>query len=426
MFDLINSRVNPGGEMEWRQNWPVVASAMAGLAAAHSHLYSMGVMIAPLESEFGWSRAKITSGLFIISMILFPLSPVLGAAIDRFGPRRIALSGILIYCLAVASLSLTQQSIWSWWLLWVFVGLGALFLTPTVWVTAITSLYSSSRGLALACLLSATGFMSFSGPLVTYFLVDNFGWRMAYVLWGAISATISIPLLFFFFSSAKDKRRTGAAVADHYDIVAQNGVSFREAVGSISFVKLAIAGPVMAVVFTAFIVNIVPILSYSGIGTATAAAIAGVTGIAQIIGRLSSGYLIDRFDARHVGAIVVLFPVIAVGLLILFGGSAFFALVAVFFFGLAAGSELDVLAYLSSRIFGARNFGAIFGAIMGMAALGGGIGPILGNMVYDHSNSYAALLWAIIPLCLLSSYSFFSLGAYPEFDGDEAADFSAS
>lgn len=420
MFNLGDSRVNPGGAAEWRQHWPVVASAMAGLAAAHTHLYSMGVMIAPIENELGWSRAQITSGLFIISMILFPLSPVLGVAIDRFGPRRIALSGITIYCLGVASLSLTQQSIWSWWLLWILVGIGALFLTPTVWVTAITSLYSSSRGLALACLLSATGIMSFSGPLVTYFLVENFGWRMTYLLWGLISATISLPLLFFFFSSAKDKRRIAAVTDRNEPPLAHSGVTFREGLGSISFFKLAIAGPVMAIVFTAFIVNIVPILTRSGIGTATAAAIAGVTGIAQIIGRLSSGFLIDRFDARLVGAMIVLFPVIAAALLIRFGGSPSFALIAVFFFGLAAGAELDVLAYLASCFFGARNFGAIFGAIIGMAALGSGLGPILGNLIFDHSGSYAPLLWGVIPLCLLSSYSFFSLGAYPAFDEDSA------
>src|SRR5688500_9286299 len=120
---------------------------MTGYAISSVHLYSMGMMIAPLEAEFAWSRAQISSGLLIISVILFPCSPFVGVAIDRFGPRRIALIGVAVYCTGVALLSVAQQAMWTWWLLWLVVAFGHLCLKPTVWVAAITGLFDSSRGL---------------------------------------------------------------------------------------------------------------------------------------------------------------------------------------------------------------------------------------------------------------------------------------
>lgn len=411
--------MSPAARAEWREHWPVVVSAMVSLAACHAHVLSLGVMIGSLEKEFGWSRAEITSGLFAIALVLFPLSPVMGIAIDRFGPRRIALWGVAIYCLSVASLSLAQPAIWSWWLLWLFVACGCLFVTPTVWVSAITSLFFASRGLAFAMVLSGTGLMAFAGPLLTYVLVDHFGWRMAYVMLGGGTAAIALPILYLFFSSAKDRFRTRSPSDDGPAASLLTGKSLPEGIKSMTFVRLVTAGPIMTIAFTAFVVNVVPILVSSGLTMATAAAIAGVVGVSQITGRLMAGYLVDRFNARLVGAAVVLCPMIASLMLMSIGSSVLLAAVAVFIYGLAIGAELDVLAYLASRSFGARNFGALFGVIVGFCSLGAGIGPILGSLAYDYYGSYHLLLWAIVPLCLLSSYCFFTVAPYPSFDDEQ-------
>ena len=408
------------GKKEWRANWAVVVAAMTGLAASHVHLYSMGVMIAPLEKEFGWSRTQISFGFLIISMIVFPLSPFMGMAVDRFGPRRIALCGLTIYCLSVALLSLAQQALWTWWLLWLLIAFGCLFVTPTVWVAAIKSLFFASRGLALAVALSAVGVISFAGPLLTYFLVEHFGWRMTYVLWGGTAAAIALPMIYFYLPDAKVKARTELTTRTFQKGNVGSSFSFREGIKSAAFLKLAVAGPIMSVLFTALVVNLVPMLTFSGIHTATAAAISGIVGISQLVGRLSGGALLDRYNARRVGAAIVTFPIIACLMLIAFAGSVPVSGIAVLVFGLAAGAELDVLAYLASRFFGIRNFGVLFGSIIGLASLGSGLGPVLASSVYDRTGSYVPVLWAIIPLCMLSSYSFLSLGPYPKFDDEEA------
>jgi MFS family permease len=429
LLKLSDHLISAEGKNEWRAHWLVVAASIVGIMISQLHLYSLGVMIVPLEQEFGWGRAQISSGLLIISIVVFLLAPVMGIAIDRFGPRRIALWGVTFYSLNIALLSFAQQSMWMWWLLWLLVAVGYLFIKPTVWVAAIESLFSASRGLALAVTLSASGIVSSTGPLLTVFLVENFGWRSAYLLLGGLGATAGIPILFLFFSSARDKSRTQMKKSAAPEAHAAVNPSWRKAmlnpvllkdVTSLPFIKLAAAGFIMSIASMALIVNLVPILTSSGISLTNAAAIMSFVGISQIIGRLSTGFLLDRFDARRIGALAASLPFVTCLILIAAEGSVPFAITAIVVFGLCIGAEMDVIAYLAARFFGTRNFGALFGAIVGILALGGGLGPILGGLVYDVTGAYLLALWAIVPLSLFSGYFLLTLGAYPELRNEAA------
>lgn len=427
----MQSFIDTAGRKEWREHWPVVVTTMMGLMFSLVHISTVGVMIAPLEHEFGWSRAQITSGLLFIALVGFPLSPFLGLAIDRFGPRSIALFGMALYSVALAALSLAQQPIWTWCILWLFLAFAFLFVSPTVWVAAITSLFSASRGLALGVVLSATGLTALVTPFLTYTLVANFGWRLAFVFLGGLAAVITLPLIYIFFSSAKDqgwrKNSTVRVIgSNHPATSALAGVSAREGLRSTAFIKLALVAALMSLIFNALFVNFVPILTSSGIHPARAAAITGLAGATTILGRLGAGILLDRFNARLVGAVTVTFPIFSCLLLIVFAGSTPAASVALLLFGFSPGAEVDALSYLASRLFGLRNFGALFGIIIGFITLGIGAGPVLASLIYEVSGSYLLDLWIAIPLCLVSSYCLFSLGPFPEFDQDEQTNQSSA
>jgi predicted MFS family arabinose efflux permease len=162
-------------------------------------------------------------------------------------------------------------------------------------------------------------------------------------------------------------------------------------------------------------VNLVPIFSEAGIDRTTGAAIAGVTGISGIVGKLLGGFLLDRLNAGRVVAIATCLPALSGILLIAFPGSILAAIMAVAVLGFALGVEIDGVGYLTSRHFGMLNFGLIYGTIVGMLALTSGIGPVLANHAYDVTGSYLPLLWSIIPLSLLAGVLFAVLGSYPEF-----------
>lgn len=397
---------------EWRAGWPVVLASFGGSALASTYAYTMGVMIAPIEAEFGWSRAQITSGFFIISLFSVTLSLFMGMVIDRIGPRRIAILGVLLYGGALALLSQATQSIYVWWGLWSLVALGILCVKPTVWVVAVSSLFVVSRGLALAVVLSATGFVSFLMPTVALLLLKAFDWRMTFIALGAGGALLVLPLVLLFFTSPADRGRSDTA-KQAAAVVPRAGMTLREGLLSRNFALLAAGGFMFSLASVALTLNMVPILTGSNLAVEAAAATAGAIGIAQIVGRLSGGYLLDRFNARVVAAISVLLPIVTCTLLLAFPGEGWAALVAVVMLGLATGAEMDAIAYLSARLFGLRNFAALFGAFFGIVTLGFGLGPMLANAVYDSTGSYDPVLWMVMPIVVSVALLFLLIGPYP-------------
>ena len=399
---------------EWRGGWQVVVAAVVGMAISSLHAYSTGVMVVPLEKEFGWSRAGITSGMMICSVFSVLFAPFFGMFIDRFGPRRIALFGIAAYCAALAGLSFAGPSLVSWWVLWSFVAVALLNTKPTVWIAAVSGLFNRSRGLALAFVLSATGLSQVLTPAIATWLVAHHGWRSAYVMLGAGGALIALPVVWFWLSSAQDRVRMDQTdnPATKADIA---GLSAREGFRSGAFIRLAVGALAMSIAGGALTVNLVPMLRTAGLDAASAAWLAGLSGLSAIGGRLVCGYLLDRLNARIVGGVMVLLPILTCAILLYAPAHLPILVLGVFLSGIASGAEMDAIAYMATRSFGMRNFGLLFGTLTGVLSLGVGSGPTLANLIYDHTGTYQIALWAIIPLSALTSWMFFTVNPYPDF-----------
>lgn len=405
---------------EWSQGWTLVMAAAFGMALSSVGVYMVGVFIDPLEKEFGWSRASISAGLMMLSVIGVSSAPFIGILVDRLGPRRIGVLGVTAYCLCIASLCFTTSSIWSWWGLWLLFACAAAGIKPTIWTAGVSSMFNKGRGLALSAVLCGTGLGSSLTPLVSNWLIDHYGWRMAFAALGLFWGVIVIPPVFFFFSSAKDRQRT-KATPDTAPLVL-TGLGVREGLLSVTFAKLAIAAFVTSLVVVSFVSNLVPILSSKDISRGEAAGIAGIVGMTTVFGRLTGGYLLDRISGSLVGGFSVSLPIIPALLLLFFPGDTTVAFVSALVLGLSLGIELDAVAYLSTRHFGLRNFGVLFGTISGLLSLSTGLGPLLVNIVYDQTQSYDVALIAYIPLCMLAAVMFFTLGRYPVFELPEKTD----
>jgi len=409
-----------GGFGELRRNWRILPPCLAGITLCSVHGYSLGVMIVPLEREFGWPRAEISGGLFIISLIALFAAPLTGMATDRLGPRRIALTGVVVFCGCLALLSTATPAIGSWWMLWALLAIGNMFILPTVWTKAINSCFDANRGIALAIALCGTGIAAAFVPSLTNLLIESFGWRKAYIGLGLIGALIVFPITWFMFrpveqaAPAVDDRDKTAAIAS-------SGVSIRHGFAMPSFLKLAGAIWLFSIALCALTTNAVPVLLARGLTPATAAGLAGLIGIGSITGRLVGGFLLDRFDAAKVAAVSVLMPVISVFLLLGFPGSEAAAGLACLVIGLSVGTEVDCAAYLSARHFGLRSFGTLFGTLNGLMLFGNGIAPVMANHVYDVTTSYDIVLWFQVPACIGTALLFLWLGPYPRFANETDA-----
>ncbi len=407
------TRIEGNAATEWRLHWKVVLAAFCGMAVASIISYSSGLFIAPLEQEFGWSRAQIMSGHSIAATLAAICSPFMGILIDRKGPRRIGIAAIIVLCVSIATLGQTGPNIWQWRALWLPLTLGIILVQPFVWAVAVTSLFSAGRGLALAVTLCGSSFASIIVPKMTEMMIANWGWRMAWVGLAGFWLFLTLPVVWLYFRGAVDQERM-VKNSPSVTSTAPRASLWKSGILTWRFPVLLVAGVSIALVVVTLVVSVVPVLSASGISRGDATWIAGLVGLTAIIGRLSIGALLDRMDGRIIAAICVSLPMLAILLLIQLPGSLAAAAAAVLILGFSLGAELDIVAYLTSRYFGRENFGFLFGTIGGMLGFVSGNGPVALNRVYDVTGSYTPALWAAIPICLLSATLFLCLGRYPE------------
>ncbi|MBM3595938.1 MAG: MFS transporter [Alphaproteobacteria bacterium] len=262
-------------------------------------------------------------------------------------------------------------------------------------------------------------------PIYATWQIDTYGWRTAYVALIGTFVAVVFPVVYLFFTSAADRVRIAergkpAARAPQPAAVLE-GLTWREGLLSWKFARLGGTAFVTTLVIISFVSNLIPIFSAAGISRGQAAGIAGLLGMSTIVGRLLGGYLLDRVNGSIVGGVSLLVPVISSLLILIYPGSVAVASVAVLILGLSLGAELDCVAYLTTRHFGMKNFGTIFGVVSGILAFATGLGPFFVNLAYDLTGGYTVALQAYIPLSLIASALFFSLGPYPRFSSPEPA-----
>lgn len=407
--DHLPPRHVPSGSAEWRAHWPTVMAGTVGLSLTTVYVYSSGVLMVPIQHDMGWSRTEVIFGLTVATTCAAIVGPFVGAAVDRFGPRRLAIPGILLFCSFLALLS-TARTPAAWWLLWAIAGTASAGVKPTIWATAVSSLFARSRGLALAVTLSGAGLGAALVPLLTHALLQSVGWRMTYVLlaliWGGVTFALVVP----FFRAARDKPSV-ALVTRH--VLPKDSPSAWVAIGSRAYLSILIASAVCALVQMGLVISLVPLLGDRGIQPAAATALAASVGFTSVIGRLVSGYLIDRINPRIISTISVAMPSAACAALLIGGGSMAGAVVAVLLLGLSVGAELEAATFLTSRYFDLRHFGFLFGIIASALTLATGVGPLIASYIYDRTGSYQLLLISIIPLGLAASALIATLGPPP-------------
>lgn len=384
-------KAQPGASEEWRQFWFLPLVAAMGYSTAVLHTYVLGPFIEPLQTEFGWTRAGISFGLTIVGLTGAVLAIPVGMIVDRVGPRRLALAGVLLMPAAIGLLGTATGTLANWYALWSFVAFANLFLQATVWTSAIASRFEMARGLAFAVTLSGASLCAFILPVVSTKLIIAFDWRTAFMMVGGIWALSVFPLILFFFRGAQDDRAANAR-ADKPAATELPGASVAEALTSAAFYQLFVASLVFSFTAVGVIVHFVPILTERGATPLGAAGVASIIGLSSIAGRLGTGFLIDRFSASLVGAVAFLLPVISCLLLLLNGSDPWSQSVAAALFGITVGAEVDVIAFLTTRQFGLKNYGIVFGAIVTAIAAGSAVGPLAAGAAFDVFGGYSQFL----------------------------------
>jgi MFS family permease len=385
---------------EWRSHYMLPIAAALGYSTSVIHIYGLGPYLEPLQTAFGWSRSQATVGLTIATFINAIFCVPIGALVDRLGPRLVGLLGVLLTSSAFALVGTATGDPSNWYFLWSVLAIATLPVQATIWTSAVASRFEVSRGLALAITLCGASVGASVFPMLATWLIGAYGWRTALLIEAAIWAAITFPMLLLFFRGARDAQLDQAPKVQLASSLTGVGVS--EGLRSFAFYRLFIASALFTFTIIALVVHFVPILKDRGAEPMVAAGIASLVGVFSILGRLATGLLLDRFRASLVGAGVFLLPIIACLLLLFVGNSRIAQMVAAAVIGLTLGSEVDVIVYLTTRHFGLKNFGTLYGGLLTALSLGTAFGPLAAAAIYDRHGSYELFLMLTI-VCMAAS-----------------------
>lgn len=414
--------VTVDGVSEWRRYGLVPIAAGMGYSIGVIHVYSLGAFIEPLQNAFGWSRADASLGLTIVGMASALAALPIGLAVDRLGPRRVGLVGVLLMAVAFGLLSTATGSLTNWILLWSVVAFASFWVQTTVWTSAVATRFETSRGLAFAVTLSGGSLAAAALPPLATLLIGEFGWRAAFIALAALWGTLVIVVVALFFRGARDGKRTERTGPTPTETVTADlpGLTLGEGLRTITFYQLLTAAGLFAFTTLGVVVHLVPILRGAGAAPLAAAGTASLVGVFSIVGRLGVGFLLDRFSGRVVGACAYLVPIAGAALLLIDGANPVSQSIAAALFGLTLGAEVDVIAYLASRYFGLRNFGGLFGGMVAALSLGTAFGPLASGATFDRFGSYTPFLVLTIVLMGLSSLALATLRSPPDWSSQTA------
>ena len=382
-------------------------AAGLGYATSVLHIYGMSPYIVPISDEFGWSRTLTTSGLTLSTLVQALASVPIGMAVDRIGPRKIGLIGVVLTCAALALVSTATGSASNWYMLWIVMAFASMGVQATVWTSAVATRFETSRGMALAVTLCGASVAAAVLPWFATELILAYGWRIALMAHGGVWLAIAFPMILLFFRGARDER-PAAKPAPHAPDLTQ-GFTLGEGMRSSVYLRLLLTSLLLTFTLIALLVHFIPIQQASGVGPERAAWVAALIGLFSIAGRLATGALLDRYRASTVGAVIFLFPAIGCAALLLGGATGGTALLAAACIGLALGAEVDVVVFLTTRHFGLRSFGALYGGLLFAMSIGTALGPLAASQVFDLYGDYTAFLWLACGLMVLSSVALVTL-----------------
>ncbi len=397
----------------------MVFAAALGAAAGITGMsvYSLSILIGPLSEAFGWSRAEVSGAKTILTAGFVLTGPLVGYLADRFGVRQIGIGSLALLALGFFSMTQIGSNIILFYASLFLLALAGCGTTALVWTRAVAGWFDHSRGLALALTLTGPGLVGVVTPQLLDSLIQRYDWRAGYVSMGIFATLTLIPLLLFFrekgttVAPARTTPATSAAALPPQ----RSGSTVREAVRTQRFWQIAFGFLLIGGVVSALMVHLVPLIIDAGLGRSVAVRIAGVLGLAVIFGRMLTGYLVDRFHAPYVAAAFLFMPVFGCLLLIAGPESVAMIAVAVAFIGLAAGSEVDLVPYLTARYFGLRAYGKIYSWMFVAFYVGVGIGPLFLGWMYDLDGHYTRALAVIIPFLVAGVLAIGTIGRAPKF-----------
>ncbi len=410
----------PASALRFHYAWVIAAVTFLTLIVGAAVRSTPGILMVPLEHEFGWSRTTISFAVSVNLLLYGLIGPFAAGFINRFGPRRVMLTACLLVATGV-SLTTLMRSPGHLVLLWgVLVGCGTGMTAIVLGASVVHRWFHSQRGLVLGALTAstATGQLLFL-PLLAW-LVQNHGWRHA-VLTVAVVLLLVLPLIWFLMRDNPVQlglRPYGQP--DNEPVTAPSRANpFTDALGalatgvrSLDFWLLAGSFFICGASTNGLIgTHMVPACMDHGMPEVQAAGLLAVMGIFDLIGTTGSGWLSDRFSNRWL--LFVYYGLRGLSLLFLPGAFApdthrlsIFAV----FYGLDWIATVPPTVALTAKVFGRERVGLMFGWIVAAHQVGAAMAAWGAGWIRTSEGAYDHAFLISGSLCVLTAGAVLCIG----------------
>lgn len=384
--------------------WIVTAGIVLCLFGYGGWYYSFGALFNPILTEFGWSRAT-TSLAFSFARLEGGIEGLItGPLTDKFGPKILIRIGWTMAALGFFMMYFIDS-------FWMFIVSYSLLLTlgmdAGLYIplqTTIAKWFNKKRGLALGLLTSGGALGGAIIVPVVAWLIVNYGWRTSVLVLAAAAFVIGWGMSFVLkphgpeyyglhMDGAKRKPAADMTAAVHGepisagDSVESEGLTLKEAMKTRAFWQLVTAAIFAQTALSAIVVHQIPFIEDMGISKVMAASALGTMTLMSVPGRLTGGWLADRWNVQHLYFIASIFQ--AIGLFI-FARATSMSTVWLFvvIYGLSYGMRITIDPAMRAKLFGHKAFGSIMGYLGAFAIIGSFAGPFFAGWIYDTTHSY--------------------------------------
>jgi sugar phosphate permease len=343
-----------------------------------------------MVQQFGWSRAQVTSGNALSKLVVGPVFGFMaGWMVDRFGPRRLMMAGILMAGLALVGLS-GIRTLGMFYFFYVLNALGYVCGGPLPNQVLLSRWFTKSRGKAMGIAYLGIGVGGAAVPWISHTLVQHWGWQAALRALGVLIILVAFPMAFLVQEAPGPQKEPRAA----------SPISSRGAFQSVPFCLLAVGSMCSIAAVSGTQQNLKLFLSLDQHYTQfEAARILSLVLTFSIVGRLLMGWLADRFLKKHV--MLLIYTLVAAAIPLLFFASArapvyVFAVV----FGIGLGGDYLIIPLMTAEIFGVHILGRLLGVILTADGVAEAVSPWLIGRLRDSTGSYSTGFLVLIGMAL--------------------------
>lgn len=399
--------------------WIVAGVTLAALVAAAAFRSSTGVLMEPIESEMGWSRAT-TSGAVSLNLVIYGLvAPFAAAVMERFGIRRVVTAALVLVGLASAATTV-MTSPWQLWLLWGgVIGIGTGCMALVFGAIVANRWFVARRGLITGVFsaANATGQLVFL-PAIAWTATHQ-GWRWAAMIVAVLSLLVAVLVALFLVDRPSDRGLAPYGIAEGYAVEPAEDTTADRTNPAVLAVRVLLQSSrrwtFWALLLTFAVcgwstngliqTHFVPAAHDHGMPATTAAGLLALVGVFDVAGTIASGWLTDRIDARIL--LVVYYA---------FRGLSLLAIDAVLaphvepgmwifivFYGLDWVATVPPTVALCRQHFGIERSGIVFGWVFASHMVGAGIGASIAGWVRTSTGSYSAAWLSAAILCFVAA-----------------------